>query len=311
MTHTDIIAGVSGPLSDPSVRHKIEALESEFLKLPQVEIPVTHRYAGGIYAREIVIPKDTILTGRIYKEDHFDIMVSGDISVSSEDGLKRLQGFHILEGKRGKKRAGFTREETKWITLCACPELSDDEYIDYITVTSFNKLLPSDLIDESEIMKAFRSQQSYDRSDYKGFKLGYLMASGKRLKSDADHHDYNQMLIEYGVTEEFVRLQSEATDDMIMKGFYHRVRLGLSNIEGRGLFAKRDISENTVIIAAGIQGKRTIAGRYTNHSVIPNAIMKLKTGNDVDLVSTREIKINEEITIDYRDSLNMRIKKVS
>ena len=133
----EIISSVSGPISEASVRQKIEALEEEWKKLPQVEIPVVHRYSGGIYAREIIIPADTFLTGRIYKDDHFDVMAYGDITVTSDEGRKRLTGFHIFPGKRGKKRAGFAHAETKWITFCSSPEMDDDDYIDYHTHTSF------------------------------------------------------------------------------------------------------------------------------------------------------------------------------
>ncbi len=134
---TRLIEKVSGNIALTSVREKIESLENEWKKLPQVEIPVVHRYSGGIYAREIVIPADTFLTGKIYKDDHFDIMVYGDVTVSSDEGVKRMSGFHAFESKSGKKRAGYTHSETKWITMCFCPPMADDDYIGYLTCASF------------------------------------------------------------------------------------------------------------------------------------------------------------------------------
>jgi hypothetical protein len=133
-----IITDVSGPIAETAVRQKIEALEAEWEKLPQVEIPVVHRYTGGIYAREIIIPEDTFLTGKIYKDDHFDVMVYGDITVTSDEGRKRLTGFHVFEGKRGKKRAGYAHSETKWMTFCSSPEMDDEDYIDHLTCKSFS-----------------------------------------------------------------------------------------------------------------------------------------------------------------------------
>jgi|TARA_R110000782_G_C14810817_1_gene412739 hypothetical protein len=141
-----LIEGVSGPMALASTRASIERLEDEFRKHPQVDIPVIHRYAGGIYAREITIPAGTILTGRIYKEDHFDVMVSGDITVSSDDGRKRMEGFNIFPGVRGKKRAGIAHEDTRWITFCSSPEMLEDDYLDYHTVLSFDDLDKDDFL---------------------------------------------------------------------------------------------------------------------------------------------------------------------
>jgi len=133
----EIISSVSGPIAEASIRQKIEALEEEWAKLPQVDIPEVHRFSGGIYCREIIIPEDTFLTGRIWKDDHFDVMVYGDMTVTSGEGRKRLTGFNIFKGKRGKKRAGYAHSETKWITFCTSPEMDDEDYIDYHTCTSF------------------------------------------------------------------------------------------------------------------------------------------------------------------------------
>lgn len=98
-----IVKGVS--LANVSERRqKINELEIAMLQQPQVEINVKHHFNGGMYGREILIPKDTLLVSRIHKFDHFDIMISGDIAVSTDTGeTKRLTGFHIFKGKAGKK----------------------------------------------------------------------------------------------------------------------------------------------------------------------------------------------------------------
>jgi len=164
----NIIKSVSGPISTKDVQDKIMALEAEWKKLPQLDIPVTHRYSGGIYAREITIPKDTLLTGRIYKDDHMDIMISGDVTVSGDDGIKRLTGFNIFEGKRGKKRAGYTHEDTRWITFHNCPQMPDDEYLDYLTADSFEALDRDDyqrVLVEYGFTEEVARSQSEDESD--------------------------------------------------------------------------------------------------------------------------------------------------
>lgn len=119
-------------------RERIEELEEFMLSENQLNIPVLHRFLGDMYAREIIIPKGTLLTGRIHKFDHFDIMVSGDITVSTDEGgPKRMKGFHFLDGKAGKKRAGYAHEDTRWITFHSAEERSPEDMYDFLTCGSF------------------------------------------------------------------------------------------------------------------------------------------------------------------------------
>lgn len=258
----NVIESVSGPIGNKQIQEKIMALESQWKQLPQVDIPVIHRYSDGIYAREITIPRDTFLTGRIYKDDHFDVMVSGDITVSSDEGTKRLTGFNLFQGKRGKKRAGYAHEDTRWITFCACPELPDDDYLDYLTVETFEAL---------------------------------------------DNDDYKRVLDEYGFTEAIARSQSENLDDQILDDF-DGVVVKPSPIEGVGLFTTRSFTACEMIIPARIDGLRTKGGRYVNHALNPNAVMMQK--GDIYLFALRDISQDEEITVNYRTSLDLQVKRL-
>jgi len=260
----EIIDSVSGDIATNDVREKIEALEEEWLKLPQVEIPVKEFYIGGMYAREIIIPADTFLTGRIYLEDHYDIMVSGDIVVTSDDGAKILSGFNFFESFRGKKRAGYAITDTRWITICKA-DLVDGDMLDQISVLKFIEL---------------EDHHAADRSDYK------------------------HMLSEYGHDEKTVRAQSENESDQIHVES-DNCAVNISNINDLGLIASVEILAGVAIMPARIKGMRTMAGRYTNHALIPNAIMVM-TGDDINLIAIRNILPGEEITTNYRSTLNMR-----
>lgn len=122
-------------------RNKLNELESLMNNHEQLDIPVKHRFSGGIYAREITIPKGTLLVGRIHKFDHFDIMLSGEILVSTDTGEhKQLSGLNIMEGKAGKKRAGYALEDTQWITFHNVEERDPEEMYEYITCGSFEEL---------------------------------------------------------------------------------------------------------------------------------------------------------------------------
>ena len=304
---------VSGPLSCRNVQSKIESLEADWKQLPQADIPYEHWWSGGMYCRQVTIPADTFLTGLVYKFDHFDVMLSGDITVSSDEGVTRLTGFHVLEGKQGKKRAGYAHAETRWLTFTPCPKLPLDECQDYVSVATFAELhavlAGQGLIPEAAIRFAFDAQPSYSRSDYPMFKQGYLSAIGAQCREDADRADYAAFLSESGLLESLIREQSENTADQVEQPNASAL-VKPSPIEGKGLFARHSVSAGDVVMPARVGGKRTVAGRYVNHSVAPNCVMRL-SGGDVDLVALRRIRSGEELTVDYRESLKLHTEEAA
>ena len=101
---------------------KIFELENAMLTMEQLPLDVTHHFSKGVYARQMFIPKGTILTGKLHKHNHLNIMLYGDIEVATQDGLKRITEPCMFESKAGTKRAGFAHEDTVWITIHATKE---------------------------------------------------------------------------------------------------------------------------------------------------------------------------------------------
>jgi hypothetical protein len=100
-----------------SMRQKVFALEEKMLQMEQVELPVTHHFSPGVYARELFIPKGTVLTGKIHKYAQLNIMSKGDISVLTEDGIKRVQAPFTIVSPAGTKRIAYAHEDTIWTTI--------------------------------------------------------------------------------------------------------------------------------------------------------------------------------------------------
>lgn len=52
-------------MSELALSDKVDALESLILQVPQVDLQTKHELSGGVYARTILIPAGTVLTGSI------------------------------------------------------------------------------------------------------------------------------------------------------------------------------------------------------------------------------------------------------
>jgi hypothetical protein len=107
---------------DETPAHAFDRIEAEMLQQPQVDIPPTHIFADGIYAREIVIPAGTLLTGKIHRTEHINIISKGEISVYTEgEGVKRIVAPAVFVATPGTRRLGFAHTECVWTTVHSNP----------------------------------------------------------------------------------------------------------------------------------------------------------------------------------------------
>lgn len=96
---------------------RINSIEEENRKRPQVKIEVIERFIGSMYTREMLVPKGVGITSRVYKRGYVDIMLSGDMTIEDTNGVYTLTGYNVLEGTTGRKRVGVANEDTRWITV--------------------------------------------------------------------------------------------------------------------------------------------------------------------------------------------------
>lgn len=93
----------------------VRDLEAVLLLLPQTHIDTTTLTHGQVSARAMLVPKGQLLTGAQTNFDNVCIVI-GDITVTTDEGARRLTGFHMLPANRGSKRVGETHAPTLWIT---------------------------------------------------------------------------------------------------------------------------------------------------------------------------------------------------
>lgn len=246
------------------VDEKIEAMEGFMLECPQVEIPAVNKFINGMYVREIVIPKGTLLTGRVHKFAYLDIMLNGDITVATREGVQRLQGFNCMEGVPGRKRAGYAHEDTRWVTVHRTDQEDPADILDHLTFFSM--------------------------SEYRDFRVA------------ADNASYYALIDAMGMTEEEVTAQVQNEEDRADQ-FFDYLEVRDSYIHGVGLFSLVSFSQGEQVGPARISGKRTEIGRYSNHSADPNAAMVPLDNGDIAMIAIRAIRAGDEITTNYAQTI--------
>lgn len=102
----------------------IDELEARMVKeLAPIDIQPVHHFAAGVYAREITIPAGTLLTGKIHRTQHLNVISKGCIDVWSEgEPVRRITAPHMFVAEAGTRRVGYALEDTVWTTIHATQE---------------------------------------------------------------------------------------------------------------------------------------------------------------------------------------------
>jgi hypothetical protein len=102
----------------PVPREKIMQLEEAIKRSPgQIDLQTNHHFSPGIYVRELLIPADTILTGKIHRHELMNILVSGTIRVTTDDGVIELTGPKIYNSPPGMKKAAYAVTDVIWLNI--------------------------------------------------------------------------------------------------------------------------------------------------------------------------------------------------
>jgi hypothetical protein len=136
------VLGMNDLQTRPETIKQVERLEVAIRKsLPLVELKVTHHFSKGLYARELFIPAGTVLTGEVHKFENLNIMSQGDLSVMTEDGIKRVQAPFTIVSPPGTKRAAYAHADTVWTTIHATQETDVEKIKQEVVCSSYDDYL--------------------------------------------------------------------------------------------------------------------------------------------------------------------------
>lgn len=107
----------------PSFQSCVAVLGHALSKLKQTECPVVHRFAPGVYLREIQMPADTVVIGKIHKTEHFNILIKGACLIVHDDGSREeLRAPMTFVSGAGVQKVLYIIEDMIWQTVHVTPE---------------------------------------------------------------------------------------------------------------------------------------------------------------------------------------------
>jgi len=111
---------------------------------------IRHYHTPGLYGREMWMPADCLITGKIHLTEHICILSQGKVTVASGGESTTYEAPATVISKVGAKRAIYAHEDSVWTNFHAT-ELTDPEEIEEeIIAKDFEEL---DLMLEHEQLK--------------------------------------------------------------------------------------------------------------------------------------------------------------
>lgn len=121
-------------------RDHVQRLEDALVQLPQVDCPVRHHFGPGVYMREMTIPKGVTAVGAVHRTEHLSI-VCGHCLVTTDEGVKELQGYATVHSRAGAKRAAYALEDTIFTTIHPTTETDLEKLCEMLTETTADQLI--------------------------------------------------------------------------------------------------------------------------------------------------------------------------
>jgi hypothetical protein len=125
-------------------------VEAEMRKLPNALVgdspeylavcPLKHTFVPGNYVREIFLPKGMLFVTKIHKITHPFFILTGDVSVLTEEGVVRIKGPFQGITREGTKRIIFVHENTVWITVHSTDSTDLKEIEEQVIAKNFDEI---------------------------------------------------------------------------------------------------------------------------------------------------------------------------
>jgi hypothetical protein len=250
---------------------KVVALQDELLKLPQADIVTEHTFLPDVYERKITIPPWVVLTGAAHKTPYRVRLESGTIAVNTNEGVKTLTGPCEFEAEAGMQRAGRVFEdEVVWVDVYPNP----DNLTDLAVLEDLLYVVPD---------------------------IGLTDSRNDAQKAIVD---YGAFLHQLGMSADKVQSIVQIESDLMDMPEGHFVELRQSPVHGQGMFVTKAYAAGDFICPGRLNGKRTPAGRFINHSPFSN-VEPVEIDGDIYAVATRTIPAGAELLVDYRASMRV------
>jgi len=111
--------------------------EDDKLAEMMLEDNVTNHLVGGLYVRELLIPKGSLIISRVHKRHLVNVISKGSVVVIDSNGHNEYKAPSTFISKAGTQRLVYAPEETVWNTVHLTDVTNPDELVDDLTFDNY------------------------------------------------------------------------------------------------------------------------------------------------------------------------------
>lgn len=82
-----------------------------------IDVPIEHHFAPGVYMRQMNAKAGTLVVSKMHRTEHMNILLTGSLTVATENGIELMTAPAVLKSMPGTKRIGYFHEDSSWITV--------------------------------------------------------------------------------------------------------------------------------------------------------------------------------------------------
>lgn len=128
--HVAMLGEMMQTVSTPTLAD-IFRLQDAMLQQPQADLPVEHNFLPGQYVRTLRMPAGSLVVGKRHRHRHL-LIVTGYVTLRTEEGMVELQGTHVIDSLPGMKRAIYAHADSVLITTHLTDEIDLDKIEAYV-----------------------------------------------------------------------------------------------------------------------------------------------------------------------------------
>lgn len=113
-------------LSKQPTLQQIKRLQDAIATMPQIPNEPQHLFAPGMYIRTLPIQAGATVVGKMHRHAHPVMLVKGEATILTNNGMERICAPHIWVSQPGAKRALHTHTECEFVTVHLNPDDTQD-----------------------------------------------------------------------------------------------------------------------------------------------------------------------------------------
>jgi hypothetical protein len=143
VTTTPAFDALIGTRKPDLLRQPVQAIKEAISQLPQYEPETEHHFHAGMYCRVVKRCEGALIVGKVHKQEHLYVVMSGTVAVSQEgEPAKQITGPAVIKSYPGTQRAVLALTDavcmTVHITDAKTVEEAEAELVEHDPTSKFD-----------------------------------------------------------------------------------------------------------------------------------------------------------------------------